>query len=204
MFSTVETRKDLLPRLRIDALRATCYAAKTLKPADVPAECVVLLPEYPERTTALLKRLGLMTTVVAIALTVAACGRATEEQINQALGITPTPTMSAEQIAESTAAASATSAARELALSSPGAVAGDVTAGKRQFDTWCIGCHGPGGMGPDVRSPGSPGADVDPDTLLAMIREGENHTPPGPYKSTELSDKQIIDIAAYLHTAPGP
>ena len=114
----------------------------------------------------MLKRLGLMTTVVAITLTVAACGRATEDQINQALGITPTATMSAEQIVESTAAASATSAARELALASPGAAAaGDVTAGKRQFDTWCIGCHGPGGVGPDILSPGSPGSTVDPATL---------------------------------------
>lgn len=152
----------------------------------------------------MLKRLGLMTTVVTVALTVAACGRASEEQINQALGITPTPTMSAEQIAESTAAASATAAAKELALASPGAVAaGDVTAGKRQFDTWCIGCHGPGGMGPDVLSPGSPGSTVDPDTLLLMIREGEGHTPPGPYKNTEISDKQVVDIAAYLQSAPG-
>lgn len=155
----------------------------------------------------MLKRLGLMTTVVTVALTLAACGRATEEQINQALGITPTATMSAEQIAESTAAASATSAARELALASPGAssgvTAGDVTAGMRQFNTWCIGCHGPGGAGPDVLSPGSPGSSVDPATLQAMIRDGEGHTPPGPYKPTELSDKQIVDLAAYLHSAPG-
>ena len=154
----------------------------------------------------MLKRLGLMTTVVTVALTLAACGRATEEQINQALGITPTATMSAEQIAESTAAASATSAARELALASPGAsggvTAGDVTAGMRQFNTWCIGCHGPGGAGPDVLSPGSPGSSVDPATLQAMIRDGEGHTPPGPYKPTDLSDKQIVDLAAYLHSAP--
>jgi len=153
---------------------------------------------------ALLKRLGLMTTVVAITLTVAACGRATEEQINQALGITPTATMSAEQIVESTAAASATSAARELALASPGAAAaGDVAAGKRQFDTWCIGCHGPGGVGPDILSPGSPGSTVDPATLQLMIREGDGHTPPGAYKTTEISDKQVIDIASYLQTSPG-
>lgn len=155
----------------------------------------------------MLKRLGLMTMVVTVALTATACGRASEEQINQALGITPTATMSAEQIVESTAAARATTEARELALSSPGAdggaVAGDVTAGQRQFDTWCIGCHGPGGIGPDILSPGSPGSTVDPATLLAMIREGEGHTPPGPYKNTELSDKQVIDIAAYLHSAPG-
>ena len=161
----------------------------------------------PERMLALLKRLGLMTTVVTVALTVAACGRASEDQINQALGITPTATMSAEQVAESTAAASATSAARELALASPGAsggaVAGDVRAGKRQFDTWCIACHGPGGAGPDLLEAGSPGSSVDPATLLAIILEGEGHTPPGPYKNTEISDKQVTDIAAYLQSAPG-
>ncbi|MDQ2652549.1 MAG: cytochrome c [Chloroflexota bacterium] len=152
----------------------------------------------------MLKRLGLMTTVVTVALTLAACGRASEDQINQALGITPTATMSAEQITESTAAASATSAARELALASPGGdAAGDVTAGMRQFNTWCIGCHGPGGAGPDILSPGSPGSAVDPASLLTMIREGEGHTPPGPYKPTELSDKQVTDLAAYLQSAPG-
>ncbi len=145
-----------------------------------------------------------MTTVVTVALTLAACGRASEDQINQALGITPTATMSAEQITESTAAASATSAARELALASPGGdAAGDVTAGMRQFNTWCIGCHGPGGAGPDILSPGSPGSAVDPASLLTMIREGEGHTPPGPYKPTELSDKQVTDLAAYLQSAPG-
>ena len=155
----------------------------------------------------MLKRLGLMTTVITVVLTLASCGRATEDQINQALGITPTATMSAEQVAESTAAASATSTARELALASPGAsggvAAGDVTAGKRQFNTWCVACHSPGGAGPDILSTGSPGTSIDPTTLLAMIREGEGHTPPGPYKVTELSDKQVTDVAAYLHSAPG-
>jgi mono/diheme cytochrome c family protein len=147
-----------------------------------------------------------MTTVVTVALTLAACGRATDEQINQALGITPTATMSAEQVAESTAEASATAAARELALASPAAggaaVAGDVAAGKRQFDYWCINCHSPGGSGPNVLEAGSPGSSVDPDALLAILRDGEGHSPPGPFKDTDISDKQVVDIAAYLHSAP--
>ena len=146
------------------------------------------------------RRLSLLVTVVAVALVAAACGRATEDQINQALGITPTPTLSAEQIASATEAASATTAARLLAASSPGAaVQGDVAQGGRQFNTWCAGCHGPGGAGPDILSPGSAGASVTADSLLALVREGSDHAdPPGPYRTTEISDDQIADIAAYL------
>jgi mono/diheme cytochrome c family protein len=144
--------------------------------------------------------LALLTTIISVALTAVACGRATEEQINQLLGITPTATMSAEQMAAATEAANATSAARTAAASSPGAAAqGDVAQGERQFNTWCQGCHGPGGIGPDIRSPGSPGASVTAATLLPLVREGAGHTPPGAYKTTEISDPQITDIAAYLN-----
>ena len=146
------------------------------------------------------RRLTLLITLVSVALIGAACGRATEDQINQALGITPTATLSAEHIASATEAASATAAARELALASPGAGAlGDVTQGARQFQTWCAGCHSPGGMGPDIRAPGSAGASVTADSLAPLVREGEGHTPPGPYKPTEITDSQIADIAAYLN-----
>ena len=140
--------------------------------------------------------------VVSVALVGAACGRATEDQINQALGITPTATLSAEQIAAATEAASATAAARLLAASSPGAASqGDVTQGRRQFTTWCSGCHGPGGAGPDILSPGSAGSSVTADSLLPLVREGTGHaSPPGPYLPTEISDDQIADIAAYLNS----
>ncbi len=157
-----------------------------------------------DRMTTLPRRLSLMATVIAVALIAAACGRATDEQINQALGITPTATLTAEQITAAAAAASATSAARQLAQSSPSAaVHGDVTAGKRQFDTWCTGCHGPGGSGPDILATGSAGATADPDFLLALVREGAGHTPPGAYKVTEISDKQVLDLSAYLVSSPG-
>ena len=150
------------------------------------------------------RRASLLTTIIAVALMAAACGRASEEQINQALGITPTPTASAEQVASATAAASASEAASALAASSPGAVAlGDVTQGQRVFTTWCSGCHGPGGQGGDIRSPGSPGASVSVDTLLPLIRDGEGHTPPGPYSATEITDKQVTDVAAYLLSEAG-
>lgn len=146
------------------------------------------------------RRFALLVTVISVALVAAACGRATEDQINQALGITPTATLSAEQIASATEAASATAASRLLAASSPGAATqGDVAQGSRQFNTWCSGCHGPGGVGPDILSPGSPGSSVTGDSLLPLVREGTGHAdPPGPYRTTEISDDQIADIAAYL------
>jgi mono/diheme cytochrome c family protein len=153
---------------------------------------------------AMLRRLTFMATVFSIALVAVSCGRATEDQINQALGITPTATLSAEQIALSTAAAGATSTARALAASSPGAAAqGDVTLGKRQFDTWCVACHGPGGSGPDLLAAGGPGASVTPDLLLPIIREGAGEHPPGVYKTTEITDKQVADVAAYIQSSAG-
>jgi mono/diheme cytochrome c family protein len=146
------------------------------------------------------RRFVLLVSLISVALGAAACGRATEDQINQVLGITPTATQSAEQVVAATEAASATAAARLLAASSPGAaVLGDVSQGSRQFQTWCSGCHGPGGVGPDIRSPGSPGETVTAETLLPLVREGVGHAdPPGPYRTTEISDTQIADIAAYL------
>jgi len=147
------------------------------------------------------RRSALLVALITVALGAAACGRATEDQINQALGITPTATQSAEQVASATEAASATAAARLLAASSPGAVAqGDVTQGRRQFQTQCSGCHRPGGAGPNILSPGSPGATVSAATLLPLVREAVGHSdPPGPYPKTLLNDKQIADIAAYLN-----
>jgi mono/diheme cytochrome c family protein len=149
------------------------------------------------------RRFVLLVSLISVALGAAACGRATEDQINQALGITPTATQSAEQVAAATEAASATAASRLLAASSPGAaILGDVSQGSRQFQTWCSGCHGPGGVGPDIRSPGSPGETVTSESLLALVREGVGHPeppdPPGVYSTTEISDKQVTDIAAYL------
>jgi hypothetical protein len=39
--------------------------------------------------------------------------------------------------------------------------------------------------------------------LHPLVREGEGHTPPGAYKSTEITDKQIVDIAAYIRSEAG-
>ena len=148
-----------------------------------------------------------LTALIGLAVGMAACERATEEDINQALGITPTPTASAAQIATGTAAASATAASRAAAASSPGAggaaALGDVTRGRRQFLTQCAGCHGPGGQGPDILAAGSAGANVTFETLQPLIREGANHTPPGPRTAAEISDATLRDIAAYIQSSAG-
>ncbi len=149
--------------------------------------------------TSVRQRFSLLVTIAIIAVFATACGRATEDQINQALGITPTATHSTEMASLSGTATGAGTAQSGGAAS---AVAlGDVTKGKRQFGTWCAGCHGPGGAGPDIRAPGSAGSTVTAESLLPLIRNGTGHpTPPGPYKTTEISDSQIVDIAAYLRS----
>jgi mono/diheme cytochrome c family protein len=154
----------------------------------------------------------LLLTTIAVALGLAACGRATPEQIDQALGITPTPTLTVEQMATATAAPGATAAARTalaLAASTPGgAVAqlGDVRRGERQFLTKCGGCHGsanaPGG---NLLAPGGPGANVTFESLLPLVREGKGHaSPPGPIAASQLDDATIHDLVAYIRSKAGP
>jgi mono/diheme cytochrome c family protein len=151
--------------------------------------------------TSVRQRFSLLLSIVAVVVVATACGRATEEQINQALGITPTPTHEALLASASGTATDAGTAPAGTGGASPVVALGDVTKGKRQFNTWCAGCHGPAGPGPDIRSPGSAGGSVTVESLTPLIREGEGHaTPPGPFKPTEISNTQIADIAAYLRS----
>ncbi len=142
-------------------------------------------------------RAFILGTVMAAAVGLAACGRATEEQINMALGITPTPTQSAEQVAEATAAASATAEARELALATPGSASvaflGDAAKGKTTFTMWCMGCHGAGGSGGEIASLDG----YTPETFMTFVRTGEGH-PPGPYQSFQVTDAAVMDLGTYL------
>lgn len=155
------------------------------------------------------RRGSLLVMVLGVVLLVSACGRATEEEINQALGITPSPTMSSDQMATGTAAAVAQATARAAAVGSPGAggqAAGDVTRGNRTFTTWCLACHGPAAVnGPKLLEPGGPGAAVTADSLLPLIREGTGHAvPPGPYTATEISDTAVVDLAAFIRSRAAP
>lgn len=152
------------------------------------------------------RRVAILITVISLAFGLAACGRATEEQINQVLGITPTPTPSAEQLAAQTAEAvrRATEAAQDESPSGGASLLamGDVALGKQTFEFQCAGCHSAGGMGPDLSKPGAT-ADLTPDKLRALIRTGDGHTPPGAYKDTEVSDVQINNVGAYIGSISG-
>jgi mono/diheme cytochrome c family protein len=142
--------------------------------------------------------------LITVALAITACGRATDEQINQALGITPTPTPSQEDLATSTAIAQATEDARLAAQASPSGAAavalGDVTRGRTQFQTNCMGCHGAFSQtAPKLLEPGGVGVDLTIEELQAVIRDGEGHpSPPGPYPQSRIADSAIRDLYAYI------
>ncbi len=154
-------------------------------------------------------RTALLVVTIAVATLAVACGRASEADINQALGITPVPTVSAEQRAAESAAAAASASARSAAAAMGSQVVGaapqgDVTVGRRQFTTLCAGCHRAGGAGPDILAPGSAGAGLTYETLLPLLREGTGHpVPPGPFPATRLSDAAIAGLAAYIQQQAG-
>ena len=148
------------------------------------------------------RRGGLLAAAACLVLLAAGCGRASQAEIDGLLGITPTATRSAEDIAAATQSAQAAASARAAAASSPGtagqvASAGDPVRGRRQFGNYCLQCHGPGGSGPNLVEVGGAAAGLTYDQLLVLIREGANH-PPGPYASFTLSDRAVGDIHAYL------
>ena len=146
------------------------------------------------------KRAALLSTVVGLALALVACGRASETDLLSAVGITPTATRSAEEVASATAAAAAQqTAAASVSASPAGAVGalGDVNRGRGDFGTWCQNCHRPGGNGPDILATGGPGAAPTLHTFTVLIREGADH-PPGPYRTSDFSDRQLGDLLAYI------
>lgn len=147
-----------------------------------------------------------------VALVAVACGRASTADINAALHITPTPTLSADAIMTGTSVAIGRDATRQAAIaeiSSPGAqngnfslaAAGDVVAGQTQFLNLCQSCHRPAGNG---RGPALTGAKAKPITLTDeqirdLMRTGKGHsTPPGPYSAVDISDRNVINIIAYI------
>jgi mono/diheme cytochrome c family protein len=148
----------------------------------------------------------LLVMTIGIAVVAVACGRATESDINAALGITPSATFSVEQISTLTAEAEAVASTRTALASTaatPGAVAaGDIMQGQQQFSIWCQQCHRPDGTGrgPALAGPDSPAAGMTDEQLTDLIRNGTNHDPPGGYETHELSDRQIVNIVAYVQS----
>ncbi len=93
------------------------------------------------------------------------------------------------------------------------APAGDPVAGKVQYDSLCIACHGPGGVG--VTGLGKPFTTseflltVDDAELLEFIKTGRPISHPDNTTGVDmppkggnpaLTDEQIIDIIAYVRT----
>jgi disulfide bond formation protein DsbB len=90
---------------------------------------------------------------------------------------------------------------------------GDPEAGQAQFDTVCIACHGPGGVG--VEGLGKPFTTseflltVDDQELLEFIKTGRPISHPDNTTGVDmppkggnpaLTDDQILDIIAYIRT----
>lgn len=90
---------------------------------------------------------------------------------------------------------------------------GDPVAGKTQFDTVCIACHGPGGVG--VEGLGKPFTTseflltVNDQELLEFIKTGRPISDPNNTTGVDmppkggnpaLTDEQLMDIIAYVRT----
>ncbi|MGI8476396.1 MAG: c-type cytochrome [Thermomicrobiales bacterium] len=157
-------------------------------------------------------RVTFLLMTIGIAVVAVACGRASDRQIDAALGITPTPTLSAGSVATGTSSAIAEGTRRaqaRAALGSPGAngspaslaAAGDVVQGKSAFQLRCLGCHQASGAGraPALKGPANPSVALSDGQLQDLIRKGTKHpVPPGPYTTVDISDRQLINILAFL------
>lgn len=153
--------------------------------------------------------------VICLATFAVACGRASEADINAALGITPTPTMSADDMATSTAQASenATRVAgggegEDTAASDTTDLAGlgNPLIGRTSFLSNCTGCHVANGSGAAPPIPGANGiaAPLSDMQLYNVVREGTNHGEDvgGPGARANLTDKQIYDMIAFIRNQP--
>jgi mono/diheme cytochrome c family protein len=147
------------------------------------------------------RRGALLLVIGGLVFGLVACGRASESELLSAVGITPTATQSPEEIATVTAIAVAQQTAAAGTPAVDIAALGDVESGRRIFnDQGCINCHRPGGggTGSDLLAPGGPGASLTLESLTVLVREAPNDHPPGPYRSFEITDRSIGDLAAYI------
>ncbi len=140
---------------------------------------------------------------LSVLIVVVACGRATEEDINKALGIEPTATLSGEQIAQATESANA--AASAIALGGTpevetGLPVGDVRLGQQQFQFQCMQCHQPSGAGPGgaITGPDSPVVAMTDQEIFDLVRTGEGHGTKAGVSRLLISDNQLASIIAYI------
>lgn len=154
------------------------------------------------------KRASMLVMIIGLAVFAVACGRATQKEIDQALGITPTATFSADdhatQTAEVAAAASARAAA-ESASGSPGVAAGpvgNVVQGRSTFQFNCQQCHRPNSPtgAPILAGANSPVIALSDAQIYDLIRNGTGHEPPGPIPDFTINDQRIADVIAFLRS----
>ncbi len=156
-------------------------------------------------------RAAILAMAVGIVVIAAACGRASEDEINDLLGIVPTPTLSGEQIAQATEQAEAAASAAAIAMASPGsspeAVAGgfdasqgDVALGRQQFQFKCQQCHRPdgAGAGPALAGPDNPAVALSDDQIATLVRDG--HGTSNPINDGILTDNQLASIIAFIRS----
>ncbi len=143
-------------------------------------------------------------TFLSVLIVVVACGRASEQEINNALGIKPTATLSDEQIAQASkvavAAASAIAAGGTPEPVNGGLPVGDVRLGQQQFQFQCMQCHQPSGAGPGGAITGaeSPVLAMSDLEIFDLVRTGEGHAEVAGISAVRLSDNQLASIIAYV------
>jgi mono/diheme cytochrome c family protein len=141
-----------------------------------------------------------------------ACGRASEDEINAALGITPTATMTAEDQAKATEQAN--SRATEQAAIAGGATPnsaldttnlaalGNVSVGRTTFAVQCQRCHSPTGTGAGGALVGStsPTVALTDAQIYNLLKVGTGHDKAtgGPGALPNVTDKQIYDMIAFI------
>ena len=154
------------------------------------------------------RRGTILLTALGVAVFAAACGRASDDEINDLLGIVPTPTLTGAQIAMATSEAQAEASAQAAALesgSSPVAVAGgfdasegNVTLGRQQLQFQCQQCHRPdgAGAGPALAIADSPVDALTDDQVATLVRDG--HGGADGYTVARLNDDQLASIIAFI------
>jgi len=147
-------------------------------------------------------------TFLSVLIVVVACGRASEQDINNALGIKPTATLSDQQIAQATevagAAASAIAAGATPVVASgvAGLPPGDLKLGQQQLQFQCMACHqaSGSGQGPALLGPDSPVLAMTDEQLYELVRNGTGHTGQQPFSTMRISDRQLASIILYIRT----
>lgn len=142
-------------------------------------------------------------TFLSVLIVVVACGRASEEDINKALGIVPTATLSGEQIAQATESANAAASAIAAGGTPEGGVAmpvGDVRLGQQQFQFQCMQCHQPSGAGAGgaITTADSPAIALTDQEIFDLVRTGEGHAEQEGVSEVRISDMQLASIIAYI------